>query len=607
MKLTDLCCGYRINPLAVELDHPELSWKLASTRQDAAQIAWQIQASSSEQTLDDAELWKSRWVRSSQTAHIRYAGKSLSFGGRIWWRVRIKDETGTVSEWSAPAWFGIGLKNDEEWQGAKWIACTYRPGAQMAPADIMGPWIADAVKSPDMHSLTFSTSFTVPDKSVVYAGAYWGTAVPAVNDCSVNGKSSTFRFRDNSPMMTEFSFCVKPGSNQIELYLPNTPCDNAVTFGMRIVFADETEQIIRSSPDWSVAVGAASPKKEKVLGEKSSLDVICDYGQEPLGEAKVCSTAPLPVMWYKTDFDLKKKVDSAQLYICGLGYNEPYLNGRKIGDHVLDPGQTDYDQEALYQAFDVTQLLLQGRNALSVLLGDGWYGEDRAFGSLWKYGTPGLRALLQIRYDDGSVENIVSDKNWKWSESKTRMSNLYLGGHVDFRKETDEWKTPGFSKHWKPVQIVAPRSPKLRAQDFPPIRKIRTIDPAKVWQAGEKTWCADLGQNISGWVRLKLNEPDGTVVRVRCTERLLPDGKHLDNVPFSFWRCHAAPQHSQLICDGKPHTWEPHFSYHGFRYFEVFGLSHPPQPGDLTGVVVHTDVPVTASFESSDPLLNRIF
>lgn len=274
---------------------------------------------------------------------------------------------------------------------------------------------------------------------------------------------------------------------------------------------------------------------------------------------------------------------------------------------MLDPGQADYEEEALYQVFDVTSQLKTGANALAVLLADGWYNEDRGFCQIMNYGNPGLRAMLRVQFADGSVRDIVSDDGWKWRESETQMSNLYLGDHVDFRLAHDEWKVSGFSKHWKPVQTVAPLSPKLRAQDFSPIRKIRIIEPAKVWQVGEKTWCVDLGQNISGWVQLMFNEPAGSVVRVRCSERLLPDGTHLDNVPAAFWMCHAAPQHHRLVCDGKPHVWEPKFSYHGFRYFEVSGLSRPPQGGDLQGVVVHTDVPVSATFDSSDPLLNRIF
>lgn len=129
----------------------------------------------------------------------------------------------------------------------------------------------------------------------------------------------------------------------------------------------------------------------------------------------------------------------------------------------------------------------------------------------------------------------------------------------------------------------------------------------KTWQTGAQTWVFDLGQNIFGWVKLKLDEPEGSVVRVRCTEMLSDDGEHLQNVPKSFWWCHGRPQHHKLICVGQSHTWEPIFSYHGFRYFEVSGLSRAPEASDVVGVVVHTDVKSTATFESADPLLNRMF
>ena len=606
MTPVDLKCDYRVNPLAVELEHPGFSWTFACDRPGAAQMAYQIQASDSEKTLDDAELWDSGWVESSETTQVLYDGKSVSPTRRVYWRVRVKDEQGGTSDWSAPAWFETGLKTDAEWQGAKWISCTRERTAKMAPEELVGPWIGSEDEN-GPGSVTFRYSFEAPDKPVVYAGAWWGTTGSSRNECSVNGQCAGFDSHDKAPQYTDFSFFVHPGKNDIALYFPDSPKNTAITFGMKIVFADGTEQLVRSSEVWNVETGEKAAGKKKPAGTPCSLQVICDYGKKPLGTADVYSTAPLPVTWYKTDFTLKKRILSARLYLCGLGYSEPYLNGEKVGDHVLDPSQSDYEHEAFYQAFDVTDQLSKGKNALAVLLADGWYNEDRGFCRLMNYGKPGLRALLKIRLSDGSEQIIVSNEEWQWRESETQLSNLYLGDCVDFRLSNDDWKEDGFSKHWKPVQPVPPLSPKLKAQTVEPIRKGRTVEPTRIWQIGEKTWGVDLGQNISGWVRLKFNEPEGSVVRVRCTEELTPYGDRLDNVPLSFWGCHGAPQNHQLICDGKPHEWEPKFSYHGFRYFEVSGLSQPPQPGDLLGVVVHTDVPVAATFDSSDPLLNRIF
>ncbi len=493
--------------------------------------------------------------------------------------------------WTAP--LPATLEDEAAWQGAEWISSTQATAAQLAPEGVMGPWIKAAPET-ETAAPAFSFDFQLPDKPVVYAGAWWGTSVPTETTCTVNGSGAPFTFRKNAPHYTDFAFCLQPGKNNIQLNLPGAPQNTAISFGMQIVFADGSEQIVPSSKHWKTGGQPVEP--------------VCAYGEKPFGTAEVYCLAPLPAAWFKKDFELEKPVESARLFLCGLGYSEPHLNGEKAGDHVLDPGQADYETEALYQTFDVTDLLQRGDNTLAVLLGDGWYNQDRGFSTPgYRYGQPGLRALLCVGFKDGSTRTLISDDSWMWRESEIRMANVYLGEQIDFRKQTTEWKKSGFSNHWKNTTTVPPLSPRLKAQDFPPIRKIRDIQPVRMWQTGAKTWCFDLGENISGWVRLKFKEPEGAVIRIRCTEMLDAGNTFLVNAPTSFWNCHGAPQHHELICDGQPHDWEPRFSYHGFRYFEISGLSRAPAEGDVAGVVVHTDIPVAATFDSSNPMLNRIF
>jgi len=595
-----LRCDYQTTPLSIERKHPELSWRIDTARQSAAQSAYRIQAATSLKELENGGLWHSEWVDSLES-RVAYNGTPLPPETRVFWRVQLKDESGVPSDWSAPTWFETGLKNETAWMGAKWIASTQKSALQLAPDNRMGPWIAGkSAAVSDQDTFIFSGSFALPDNPVVYAGAWWGTSVPSKKtECTANGTGATFTFRDNAANYTDFAFCLRPGENRIQLKMPDVPANTAITFGMQIVFADGTEQTISSSDQWTVS--AANEKPQPVT-------TVCAYGEKPHGQAVIFSRTPLAAAWFKKDFALNSPVESARLYLCGLGYSEPYVNGRKAGDHVLDPGQTDYETSALYQTFDVTELLQQGTNSLAVLLGDGWYNQDRGFcTSGFRYGNPGLRALLKVRLKDGSIQTHISDSDWKWRESEIRMSNVYLGESVDFRQQHAEWKQPGFSALWAGVQTVPPLSPLLQAQDFPPIRKIRTIEPVRMWQTGASSWAFDLGENISGWIRLKFDAPSGAVIRIRYSEMLSADGSQLVNSPTSFWNCHGAPQRDELIGDGQSHDWEPRFAYKGFRYFEISGLGNAPQKGDVTGVVVHTDVPVIASFDSSDPLLNRIF
>lgn len=597
-QIVDLKCDYRDAPLSVDRSNPLLSWRLDGVRQGLAQTAYQIQAASSLTGLETPDLWDSGWVRGAKSTGVQYTGAAFVSKQRVYWRVRIKDETGAIMAWSEPTWFEGGLFVDSDWLGAKWISCTREIQDEYAPADVMGDWIAVKDAPQRAKELTYSHKFSLPNKLIVYAGAWWNHVETGSIDIKINGqKGASSTEGPPTVFFKDFSFFLK-SRNEVVITLSEADISTPVSFGMRVIFADGSEQLIQSSTDWNVTLE----------GKEQTVKMVCAYGESPLGEAKISPRAPLPVAWYKKDFSVNKQVASARLYICGLGYNEPYINGHKVGDHVLDPGQMDYENLAHYQTFDVTGQLKPGDNTLSILLGDGWYNNDRMFSkSKYVYGKPGLRAYLDIRYVDGSSAKVISGKDWKWKASGIAMSSIFMGDDIDYRQWHSEWESPGACTNWKYVQEVKPLSPTLIAQDFPPIRVVREIEPIKIWQVGEKTWIVDLGQNISGWIGLDFNEPTGTEIRIRCTEMLTEKGDKLDNVPASFVSCHAAPQPHRIIADGKPRSWRPYFNYQGFRFAEIHGLSKAPSPREVRGLVVHTDTPVTATFKSSEPLLDRIY
>ena len=598
VRVTGLKCDYRETPLAVDRLDPLLSWRLEGDREGLAQQACQIRAASSERGLESPDLWDSGWIDTPYSTGIAYAGKPFAPKQRIYWQARAKDEQGEILPWSAPSWFEAGLFNGREWQGARWISCSRELQDEFAPSEVMGDWIRANESAEIAETITYTFAFDLPDKQVVFAGAWWNYLSAGTIEPNLNGERGATRVEGPSEVYyKDYSFFTQQ-KNVLTVTLSKARASEPISFGMRIVFADGSEQLIQSAPEWTVQIGDRA----------ASAQLICKYGEEPLGQAKISPRAPLEVAWYKKDFTVAPQLAAARLYVCGLGYNEPYLNGEKVGDHVLDPGQTDYENLAHYQVFDVTRHLREGDNALSFLLGDGWYNNDRMFGkSRHAYGKPGLIAYLDLRYSDGSSQAVVSDQSWRWKTSGITLSNLFLGDHLDYRKWHSEWERPGTPEGWQPVREVPPLSPQLVAQDFPPIRIVREIEPVKTWQIGEKTWIVDLGQNISGWIGLEFNEPAGTVIRMRCTEMLKEDGIHLENAPASFVGCHSAPQHHRIVADGAPRRWRPYFSYHGFRYAEIHGLSQAPKPGQIKGLVVHTDAPTAASFKSSNPLLDRIF
>jgi alpha-L-rhamnosidase len=654
-ELVDLKCDHRTEPLAVDHDQPLLSWRWEasddqpstrketsgpgeSTQRGLTQSAYQIQASTSIDNFDRPDLWDSGWVTNTRSHAIPYQGTPPESKQRVFWRVRIKKAGGQVSTWSQPSWFDAGLLNDRDWENARWIACLTKQQPEYGPTGVMGDWITAATIPPEQSlsrpksdkkqrhqannsslktgpletgkskpssskqqktvTTTYSLDFTVAQKHVVYAGTWWGHVDHGQIELKLNGLKG-LNGTEGPPTVyyKDFGFELKT-QNTITLTVLDSEVSTPVCFGMQIVFADGTQQIVQTGGHWNAWVGDRS----------LAVSVVCGHGQPPLGKATISDRAPLPATWYKKDFTVDKRVSAARLYVCGLGYHEPHLNGAKVGDHVLDPGQTDYSQFAHYQTFDITDSIKMGDNALAILLGDGWYNNNRMFShTRFRYGNPGVRALVDLRYADGSHQYVVSDDSWHWKSSGLKESSVFRGDYLDYRLWDNQWKNPGTTRLWKPVAEVKPLSPQLIAQDFPPIRVVREIDPVRTWQIGKKTWAIDLGQNVSGWVGLKFDEPAGTVIRLRCVEMLDQGQKYLENIPGSYWSCHSTPQHHHIIADGRPHKWRPRFSYHGFRYAEISGLSKPPTAGQIKGLVVHTDAPVIATFKSSDPLLDRIF
>ena len=309
---------------------------------------------------------------------------------------------------------------------------------------------------------------------------------------------------------------------------------------------------------------------------------------------------------FRKEFHIAKKISRAQVSICGLGYYEIFLNGKKVGDRVLDPAQSNYESYALYSTYEVTDLLKNRDNAAGIMLADGWYNQNKAFGANFSYGKPMLIFQMKIDFKDGSSETLVSDTSWQWAEGPVLSANVYAGETYDARKEIRGWAESGKAAGvWHPALKAMNPPPALQAQSMPPIRKIKTIKPVGYKKTSDSTRVFDLGQNFAGWVKIRVNEPAGTVIRIRMSEEVYPDG----SPDFTSTGVSATRyvQTDTYICrGGRTETWEPRFTYHGFRYAEVTGLTHDPGSDMLEGVVVHTDVPQTGTFRCSSDIINRL-
>jgi alpha-L-rhamnosidase len=343
---------------------------------------------------------------------------------------------------------------------------------------------------------------------------------------------------------------------------------------------------------------------------------------DPFGEV------PAPLL--RKDFVLSKPVRSARAYVSGLGNYEFRINGKRVGDHLLDPGWTEYSRRVLYSTYDVTDLLQRGDNTAGAVLGNGWFNPLplKFWGRInirehLVVGEPRFIGQILVTYRDGSQEIILTDATWKSSESPILQNNLYLGETYDARKEKPGWDKPGFDDwDWQPVTLSPGGLGPLHAQQAPPIRVTRKIPAVKLTQPKPGVYIFDLGQNFSGCVQLRVNGPAGARVQLRYGELLYPDGT-LNGMTAVCGQIKAggpgyeydgkgypktAWQQDTYVLKGAPEgeSWAPRFTFHGFRYVEVKGFPGRPNLETITGLRLNSDVEQAGEFECSNELFNRI-
>lgn len=312
-------------------------------------------------------------------------------------------------------------------------------------------------------------------------------------------------------------------------------------------------------------------------------------------------SSPLPYL--RKSFHLKSAPRRAILYATALGLYEIHINGQRVGDHVFAPDWTDYRKRVRYQAYDVTGLLKSGSNAMGALLANGWFCGHIGNGGFKYFGkNPAFLAQLEITYTDGDTETVFTDDTWKSHSSPILSSDFMLGEDYDSRREIPGWDQPEFDDNaWAMVGIRDESGRKLDSQVMQPVHELCELKPKKITEPKPGRWVYDLGQNMVGVVRLKVSAPAGTKVTLRHAEMLNPDGTIYTN------NLRGAPSVDQYICKGKgTEIWQPRFTFHGFRYVEISGLSNRPKRSAVTGIVIGSDSPRTGTFACSDPRVNQL-
>lgn len=314
---------------------------------------------------------------------------------------------------------------------------------------------------------------------------------------------------------------------------------------------------------------------------------------------------------FRKEIIISGKVKSATAFICGLGHFDFFLNGEKVSDNFLDPGWTKYEKYAQYVPFDLSGLLQSGKNVLGIMLGNGFYNipRERYNKIVQRFGYPAVISKIQIEYEDGSIENIVTDTTWRVTKSPITFSSIYGGEDYDARLVEANWKKTGFNdNHWQvPVEVSG--SPVLFAQHQQPLKIFDAKTPLKISSPKEGVWVYDMGQNMSAIPYLMVAGNQGAQVKISPSELLGSNGliSQMNVGEHVFFR--------YTIGDGKVETWRPQFTYYGFRYIQIEGAVPEGKPNpknlpvikELKSLHVRGDVKRIGEFTCSNELFNKIF
>lgn len=316
--------------------------------------------------------------------------------------------------------------------------------------------------------------------------------------------------------------------------------------------------------------------------------------------------SPMPL--FRKKFTVKKGENpiSARLFISGPGYYEAFLNGKKIGDRVLEPAQTNYEDYALYSVYDIPVNEIESANALGIMLGNGWYNQHVVWTPAMAYGQPVAIAQLIIKYKNGQTDTISTDDSWKWKSGPITFSNIHAGEVYDANLEISDWCTfNADEKDWIAAKPATIYPPKLVEQTMEPIRRMAELPTKQIFEPSPKIYVFDMGQNFAGWVRLKVNGKKGQKITLRFSEEI-DSTKNIDPASTGV-KATKVVQTDEYICKGEGiEIWEPRFTYHGFRYVEVTGLETIPEKELLTGIVVYSSMKNVGVFNCSEPQINKL-
>ena len=544
-----LRCEYLVNPEGIDVLHPRLSWVILGKNEGGSlkaergvrQSAYRILVASSPDLLkrNQGDVWDSGVVQSDQSIQVEYAGQSLKSNTLYFWKVWIKQSDGAEAESETARW-SMGLLELADWK-AEWIGLD---------------------KTPE-NKPEYRAALEGKNPKLVISKAIYGVLEDPAKQMDL--KEILQEYVDAGNLL------VTP-SNDLAGRDPAYGTKKKLQLEYTV---DErrVKTTILENTEWDLSIG----RKRKQY---------------------------LPSPYLRKEFAVRAAVKRAVVYATAQGVLEMHLNGERVGDEYFMPGWTDYRKRIYYRAYDVTNMLKAGSNVIGAILGDGWFRGNISCIDQNKYGTRlRLKAQLHIDYADGKTEVIGSDESWKASYGPIIESDMQAGEIYDARRQMPGWNRPDFDgSHWSSVVTGSNLNPPLEAYPGAPVRCTEELPTLELTEPVPGHYVFDLGQNFSGWIRLKVNGNAGDKVVMQFAEMLKEDG-----TVYTANLRSARAMDTYILKGGGEEVWEPSFTFHGFRYVQISGLKNKPAADAVTGIVVHSDAPGASSFECSNPMLNKLY
>jgi alpha-L-rhamnosidase len=619
-----LRCEYRVDPLGIDVAEPRLSWEMRDARRGARQIAYQLLVASSPEPLaaDQGDLWDSGKIDSDQSNQIVYAGKPLQSRMHAFWKVRLWDAAGGATAYSKTAHWSMGLLKPEDVK-AKWIGLDgpmVYPGSPKPPVPptfdgcvwiwTVEPGVNPAEKAPPGKRF-FRGSVTIPEGKTIRQAFF-----------AIIGDDSLELFVNGAPAMAGGGSAMidvrdkllvgKPNTLAVAVTNGGTAPNPAGLLGKLEIKFDVGEPIVKLvDSSWKAAAsteGNWSAAEFDDSGWQAAVQ-IAKLGEGPWGAVKAPTTTGVQYSvcpLFRKEFQIRGEVRRATVYGSALGNYRLYLNGRAIGNDYFTPDWTDYKKRVYYNTYDVTDLVCSnGANAIGGVLAAGWYSGGIGWQKMRNhYGDkPRLFAQLEIEMADGSIQTIATDGSWTTAFGPYIESEFLAGETYDATKEIRGWTSPGLKTgQWNPVAVAESIPAKVQAFPGVTIQETGLLPTQEITEPTPGSYVFDLGQNFAGFARLKVRGPAGTKVVLRFAEVLNPDG-----TIYTANLREARVIDSYVLRGEGEEVWQPRFTFHGFRYVEVRGYPGKPDKDAITGVAINSAIPLTGSFECSNPMVNRLY